>query len=283
MQGARASRSRPTRNGRRMDGMLDVIAHMKPAALARLLTLVAAQAGTDPSRIAARCRSRPRPPRCSPRCSPRPPEPTSADVAEAPLAAESWRAQMADRRGPRAISSARSPSPRRSSRQAARWRPRSPSRARTPTRSRCAPSATRSPQAAADGAFPTVREALRRLDELARQPALTRRDRLGAGDAHRPRRCSPTCARRSTTDADAAIAGEILHGGGSDRRRGAARRPTSAAAETQRSLLRPVLRGMSESVLGVARTRLRTEEPTSRDRDPAHARRCSATAARCRS
>ena len=40
-------------NGRRMDGMLDAIAHMKPAALARLLTLVAAQAGTDPNRIAA--------------------------------------------------------------------------------------------------------------------------------------------------------------------------------------------------------------------------------------
>ena len=40
-------------SGSRMDGMLNVIAHMKPAALARLLTLVAAQADTDPRRIAA--------------------------------------------------------------------------------------------------------------------------------------------------------------------------------------------------------------------------------------
>jgi len=39
-------------NGQRMDGALEVIAHMKPAALARLLTLVAVQAGTDPRRIA---------------------------------------------------------------------------------------------------------------------------------------------------------------------------------------------------------------------------------------
>ena len=39
--------------GMRMDGMLDVIAHMKPATLARLLKLVATQANTDPNRIAA--------------------------------------------------------------------------------------------------------------------------------------------------------------------------------------------------------------------------------------
>ena len=56
-------------NGQRMNGMLGVIAQMKPAALARLLTLVATQAGTDPRRIAGALELPPRPRGCSPRCS----------------------------------------------------------------------------------------------------------------------------------------------------------------------------------------------------------------------
>ena len=40
-------------NGARMEGMLSIVANMKPAALARLLMLVAAQAPTDPRRVAA--------------------------------------------------------------------------------------------------------------------------------------------------------------------------------------------------------------------------------------
>ena len=40
-------------NGARMEGMLSIIASMKPAALSRLLMLVAAQAPTDPHRVAA--------------------------------------------------------------------------------------------------------------------------------------------------------------------------------------------------------------------------------------
>ncbi len=40
-------------NGARMEGMLAIVASMKPAALARLLMLVAAQAPTDPRRVAA--------------------------------------------------------------------------------------------------------------------------------------------------------------------------------------------------------------------------------------
>ena len=61
-------------------------------------------------------------------------------------------------------------------------------------------------------------------------------------------------------DADAAIAGEILHAAG----------PSGADAlleayirgrEIQQSLLRPALRAMSEPILGVARSRLRHESP----------------------
>jgi hypothetical protein len=63
--------------------------------------------------------------------------------------------------------------------------------------------------------------------------------------------------RAPETDADAAIAGEILHAAG----------PAGAealldayirAGEPRRSLLKPVLRGMSELVLSVARPRMRS-------------------------
>ena len=114
------------------------------------------------------------------------------------------------------------------------------------------------PQSARDGAFPTVREALRRLDELSADPAL-----MGAISEAREtlsdRRVLAEVCSAVATDADAAIAGEIMHAGG----------PAGAEAlldayvrgsEEQRSLLRPVLRSMSDGVLGVARSRLRTDD-----------------------
>jgi len=66
--------------------------------------------------------------------------------------------------------------------------------------------------------------------------------------------------RVSVSDADAAIAGEILRAAGTagaDALLGSYVR----MGEPRRSLFRPVLRGMSEGVLGVARQKLRTAEP----------------------
>jgi HEAT repeats len=115
------------------------------------------------------------------------------------------------------------------------------------------------PQAARDGSFPRVREALRRLDELSAQAELTGEIGRARATLSDPQVLADVCSAVST-DADAAIAGEILQAAG----------PAGAEAlletyirgtDVQRSLLRPALRGMSESILGVARSRLRNEEP----------------------
>jgi hypothetical protein len=114
------------------------------------------------------------------------------------------------------------------------------------------------PQAAKDGAFPTVREALRRLDELTDNAALIGSVSEARGTLSNPKVLADVC-KAVATDADAAIAGEILQAAG----------PAGAEAlldayltapDVKRSLLRPVLRSMSDSVLGVARARLRNEQ-----------------------
>lgn len=115
------------------------------------------------------------------------------------------------------------------------------------------------PQAARDGAFPTVREALRRLDELSSQAPLL--EAIGSARATLSDRqvLSDMCASINS-EGDAAIAGEILSAAG----------PAGAEVlldayiagpDKTRDLLRPVLRAMSEPVLGVARNRLRTDQP----------------------
>ena len=114
------------------------------------------------------------------------------------------------------------------------------------------------PQAARDGAFATVREALRRLDELTDEASLVGSIGEARGTLSDPKVLADVC-QAVATDADAAIAGEILQAAG----------PTGAEAlldayltapDPTRSLLRPVLRSMSDSVLGVARARLRNEQ-----------------------
>jgi len=247
-------------NGRRMDGMLNVIANMKPAALARLLTLVAAQAGTDPARIAG---ALPLPPETAKllavMLAPTPDAPESSGAADTAQAAEMAREMaVADDTGEidRQIAIA--------SPQLAAGRALATAVAVSRNHGDVESVASIGdslPHAARDGAFATVREALRHLDELARRPELT--------DAAVAARATLTDAtvlaeicNAVQTDSDAAIVGEILHSAG----------PVGAealletyirAAEPLRSLLRPVLRGMSESVLGVARARLRTDDPRS--------------------
>jgi len=247
-------------NGRRMDGMLNVIANMKPAALARLLTLVAAQAGTEPSRIAG---ALPLPPETARllaiMLAPTPDAPEIPGDADAVHAAEMAREMaVADDRGEIdrqiAIASPLLASGRALATAVAVSR-------NHPDVDAVASIGDSLPLAARDGAFTTVREALRRLDELTRQPELTEAAGTARSTLTDPAVLAEICSAVQT-DSDAAIVGEILHSAG----------PVGAEAlletyirapEPLRSLLRPVLRGMSESVLGVARARLRTDDPKS--------------------
>lgn len=246
-------------NGSRMDGMLEVIARMKPAALARLLTLTAAQAQTDPQRIAS---ALPLPPelakalavllRPSPDVSP---DFGVADTEQASMLAEELLVPEDPTDIQRQLAVA---SPSLSAGRAL-------STATAVSRNRPDPETVRAmadvlPQAARDGAFSTVREALRRLDEMAAEPGLADTVQVARSSLSDPRVLRDVC-RAAQTDADAAIAGEILQAAG----------PAGAEAlldcyiripEPQRSLLRPVLRGSSEGVLGVARSRLRTADPS---------------------
>jgi len=245
-------------NGCRMDGMLTVIANMKPAALARLLTLVAAQAGTDSRRIAG---ALPLPPETAKLLSimlaPTPDPPEGAGAADTAQAEEIAR-EVAVNEGRQDLD-----------RQMAVASPQlSAGRALTTavavSRRHADADTVASigdslPLAARDGAFATVREALRRLDELDRQPELIDAIAAARSSLTDVKILSEIC-EAVETDSDAAIAGEILQSAG----------PAGAeallesyvrASEHDQSLLRPVLRGMSESVLGVAHSRLRTDDP----------------------
>jgi HEAT repeat protein len=244
-------------SGQRMDGMLDVISHLKPAALARLLTLVANQAGTDPQRIAA---AMPLPEETAKLLDPLLNCPSGGDVpgTDEP-SAQAIAEEMAQEEDPGEIQ-----------RQVVVAAPQlSASRAlatavavsRThPNEESVRTIAEVLPQTARDGALPTVREALRRLDELSGIPELMVETGQALATLSEPDVLGDVCATIET-DADAAIVGEILHAAG----------PTGAetlletylrGSDEQRSLLRPAMRQMSEAVLGVARSRLRVEEPS---------------------
>ena len=246
-------------NGQRMDGALEVIAHMKPAALARLLTLVAVQAGTDPRRIAG---ALPLPPETikmlglmlSDPASQEAPSAADADVgvpAPSELAAE-MAVPIDAEDVSRQLASA---SPQLASGRAL---------ATAVVVSRAHPDAdsvyaigASLPQAARDGAFSTVREALRRLDELAVDPSLTAGIGLTRSTLADPQLLRDIC-RAVHTDADAAITGEILLSAGPAGAEALLDSYIAADTET-RSLLRPVLRSMAEPILGVARSRVRNE------------------------
>lgn len=247
-------------NGRRMDGMLGVIASMKPAALARLLTLVAAQAGTDPRRIAGALELPPETAKLL--ATFLAPSPTDAPEGDAPLAETPPALEVAEAMQEPADPAEISRLVAIASPDLASGRALSTSVAISrahPDADTIASIGDSLPQAARDGAFPTVREALRRLDELAATPALMGAVANARATLSDSAVLADICAAVQT-DADAAIAGEILHAAG----------PAGAEAlleayvrgdEQVRSLLRPVMRGMSDAVLGVARARLRNEDP----------------------
>lgn len=244
-------------SGRRMNGMFEVIARMNPSALARLLTIVAASAGTEPGRLAG---AMDLPPDVAAQVmmllAPSPRTEAECGVPEDPdtggMAAEmTVQDDESDLDRLVALSA-----PTLASGKAL---------ATTVSISRINPDADAVkaiqdalPQAARDGAFRVVREALRRLDELATDSSLIVAVEQARASLQDPEILADVC-KAPISDADAAIAGEILIAAG----------PAGAeallgfyldAAEERRSLLGPVLRGMGEQILQVASRKVRTDD-----------------------
>ncbi len=244
--------------GGRMEGMLGVIARMKPAALARLFTLVAAQAGIDPRRITAAIELPPETAKLLAfMLAPTPdlsPDPGVGTTEQAEQLAEVMATEEDTSDIERQVAIA---SP-------ALAAGRALATATAVSRSRLDVETVRAmgevlPQATRDGSFTQVREALRRLDEIAVEPALTDAANAARATLAEPEVLADVC-RVSVSDADAAIAGEILSAAGTA---GAEALLDSYVrmGEPRRSLFRPVLRGMSEGILGVARQKLRSADP----------------------
>lgn len=244
--------------GTRMEGMLAVIARMKPASLARLMKLVAAQAGTEPSRLASVMQL--------------PPETAkmlSMLLAPVPSVEPDFGVEPREQARQLAATVAEEADTTDLERQVAVAGPaltssRALGTAVAVSRRRLDEESIRAigevlPQSARDGAFTGVREALRRLDEIANDPGLADEVARARATLADPSVLADVC-RAPQTDADAAIAGEILHAAGTAGA-DALLEAYIRSPEQRRSLLRPVLRGMSEGVLGVARQRLRSAEP----------------------
>ena len=242
-------------SGSRMSGMFGVIARMKPAALARLLTIVAASAGTDAARVAGALDLPPEiarqvalllipPVRHEAECGV-PADPAVEDMA-AQIDAEEDESDLR-----RQVATA---SPSLAAGKAL---------ATTVQLSRISPTVESIraigealPRAARDGAFASAREALRRLDEMMTIPALSLAVEEARNTLQDPEILADVCAAPQT-DADAAIAGEILKAAGSA---GADAMLTFylTANSSTRSLFGPVIRGMGESLLNAASRVART-------------------------
>jgi hypothetical protein len=242
-------------NGGRMEGMLAVIARMKPAALARLLTLVAAQSQTDPRRVSSALQLPPETAKALELLlTPTPDLSPEFELPDTQVAA-TIAAEVTDPCDPLVIQQqVKAASPSLSAGRALATAT-AVSRSHADADTVCAIGEVL-PLAAREGSFSTVREALRRLDEISADPAFGEAVTAARATLAMPEVLRDVC-RAAQTDADAAIAGEILHAAG----------VTGAEAlldtyirlpQDQRSLLQPVLRGSSELVLGVARSRLRS-------------------------
>ena len=240
----------------RMEGMLGIIASMKPAALARLLMLVAAQAPTDPKRIAAALPLTPEKTRLLDQLL----VPARAGDDEEPTAevAVEMAREMAveeDKTELRRQVSVASP---------ALSAGRALATAVAVSRVHPEPDSARAigeclGQAARDGDFPIVREAMRRLDEMGEQHAMSDAVDAARATLSDPGVLADICAAVAC-DADAAMAGEILSAAGPAGAE-ALLRAYIRGSEELRSLLRPALRAMGDSIIGVARTQLRTDDP----------------------
>lgn len=243
--------------GKRMAGMFDAIARMNAAALARLLSIVAAQAGTDASRLAGAMDLPPEVAaqvalllapsmRSDAECGV--PEDSSAETMRDDLDAED------DQRDLQRQMTLCSP-------QLASGR----ALATTVSISRTHHGveavnaiAQALPRAARDGAFGSVREALRRLDELEADASLALAVESARATLQDPEVLADVC-QAPFSDSDAAIAGEILKAAGAAGGE-ALLDFFLTAQEPQRSLFGPVVRGMGEPLLTTASRRIRTDD-----------------------
>ncbi len=245
--------------GTRMTGMFDAIARMNPSALARLLSIVAAQAGTDPSRLAGAMELPPEvaaqialllapSPRSEEDCGVPPdasPETLSEDLA-VPDDRRDLQRQMA-------LSSPSLASGRALATTVAVSRSK-------PDLASVAAIADAMPRAARDGAFRSTREALRRLDELEGDPSLALEVERARNTLQDPEVLADVC-NAPLSDADAAIAGEILKAAGAAGGE-ALLSFYLTAPEPQRSLFGPVVRSIGEPLLSAAGRRIRTDDST---------------------
>lgn len=244
-------------SGQRMDGMFEVIARMNPSALARLLMFVAAGAGTEPGRLAAAMDLPPDvakqvmmllapSPRTEAECGvPEDPD-TSHMAAEVAVAEDTSDLERQVALAAPALASGK-----------ALTTTVSISRL-NPTEESVAAIKDALPQAARDGAFRMVREALRRLDEMAVDPSLVVAIEQARGSLQDPEILTDVC-NAPITDADAAIAGEILMAAGAAGAE-ALLGCFLDADEAHRSLFGPVMRGMGEQILQVASRKVRTDD-----------------------
>lgn len=247
----------PDGSGEPMRGMLDIIARMNPASLARLLRMAAqATGGTSellslpldlPPEVARQVAMLLAPsPRTEAECGvPADPEVDRLAVEATALGGEQdlarLKADASPSRAGRALQAT-----------VALLRTRGDTESLAAVGTAIAP-------AARSGAFTTVREALRALDEVAASST----DLADAADDVRSSLAdaevlADACAAVQT-DADAAIAGELLLAAGTQ---GADSLLThyAHADEAARSLMRPVLRGLSDQVVSSAARRLRSDD-----------------------
>lgn len=244
-------------SGRRMQGMFEVVARMRPAALARLLSLAAEHSNVEPSRLMSVLEL-----------------PTEVLEQISLLLAPSPRseAECGVPEDPRVHDMAQEIAKRENSgdlqRQVALASPTLASgRALQTTvaisRSAPSPEAVRAigealAPAARDGAFEATREALRRLDELAALPELALEIEHARARLQDPAVLFDVC-RAPMTNAEAAMAGEIIKVAGVVGAE-ALLRFFVEASEVQRSLFGPVIRSMGEPLLTAASRLIRTED-----------------------
>jgi hypothetical protein len=246
--------------GARMQGMFDVIAQMSPSALARLLSLVAMQAGVEPSRMATAMSL---PPEVTKQImmllAPSPCSETECGIPETPDAVDIQAELSAvddesDLEAQKVLSAPSLSAGRALATTVAISR-------RRPDVDSVRALAQALPGAARDGSFEQVREALRRLDELDSDPSLALEVQQARATLQDPAILADVC-KAPINNAGAAMAGEILKVAGAAGAE-ALLNFYIEATETQKSLFGPVIRGMGESLLTVASRRIRTGDSSS--------------------
>lgn len=246
-------------HGAPMRGMLDVIARMSPATLARLLRMASTRCGARPqvlvmplelpSEVTRELTALLAPSaRSEAECGV--PDVAAADLIAADVAAPGGEQELArmkaaaERTGPGKALAATLALVNNSA---------SPENVRA--------LADALGPAARSGALTTVREALRMVDGLAGDPALDIEIERVRATLVEPEVLAEVC-HAVTSDAHAAIAGELLLAAGMAGARVLLSYYAHADAGS-RSLLRPVLRGMFEQIVAVAALSLRADDTSS--------------------